>query len=75
MSNLLIDLGHIGHKSEKLKKLFPTYSEIPNESGYFLEFKDYKQLEVNEGVLVVTNAFESEQQFKDRLSDLLLYNL
>lgn len=75
MANLIIGLGFIGHKAEALQSLFSEYSTEPNENGYFLKFENYSELVVNKGVVALTNAFENEEHFKDRLLSKLLFNL
>jgi hypothetical protein len=72
---LIIDLGFIGHKAEKLQKLFDGYTTEPNENGYFLKFDNYSELQINQGVQVWTNCFESEEHFNERLMTKLLFNL
>lgn len=69
-----IDLGFIGPKARKLQMLFKGYSTEPNENGYFLAFHNYSHLVVNQGVYVLTNCFESEEQFLETLHSKLLLN-
>lgn len=70
-----IDLGYIGHKADKIKTIFPEYSDSPNEYGYYLRITNHSHLASNHGVTVETNCFSSEAEFKDRLLSLLLFNL
>jgi hypothetical protein len=70
---LIIDLGFIGHGAEKLQSLYSGYSEEPNEHGYFLSFEDHSQLVVNKGVLVHTNCWDTEEEFKHDLFTKLLF--
>lgn len=70
---ITIDLGFIGHNADKLQKLF-GYSATPNEYGKFLRFENYTAYALNEGVIAVTNCFEDEQHFNDRLMMNLLVN-
>lgn len=69
------DLGFIGHKATELQHLFSEYTIKENEYGYFLEFVNYSELVNNQGVYVLTNCFETEQDFKDRLFLKLLSKL
>ena len=64
---LTFDLGFIGHKATELQNLFFEYTIKENEYGYFLEFVNYSELVNNQGVYVVTNCFETEEHFKERL--------
>lgn len=75
MKELNIDLFFIGHKAEKLQNLFEGYSKEPNEFGRFLKFENYSMLNVNQGVIVHTNCFKSEKQFKKLLFSKLINNL
>jgi len=70
-----IDLGFIGNKAEKLQSFFNGYSAEPNEKGYFLSFHNYSHLSINEGVYVLTNCYESEEQFLLDLQTKLLFNI
>ena len=70
-----IDLGFIGNKAEKLQSFFNGYSTEPNEKGYFLSFNNYSYLAVNKGVYVLTNCYESEEQFLQVLQTKLLFNI
>jgi len=73
---ITIDLGHIGHKADKLKAMFEGYSEEPNKAGYFLRFENYTHIAVNEGVMVYTNCFGAdEKDFMEILNGKLLMNL
>jgi len=69
-----INLGFIGHKAEKFQNLFSTYTTEPNEYGYFLRFENYSDLEPNKGVYVLTNCWESEEDFKEVLMNRLLFD-
>ncbi|MBY0224116.1 hypothetical protein [Sporosarcina aquimarina] len=68
---LMIDLGAIGKKSEKLQELFDDYSEEPNENGWFLKFEDVTQLNLDL-VIAYTNCFESKEAFYAVLGKKLL---
>ena len=70
-----IDLHFIGHKAEKIQSLYPTYSVKPNENGYFLEAQNYSLNIPNDGTIIYTNCFESEEEFKEDLFSKLLFNL
>jgi hypothetical protein len=72
---LIIDLGYIGHKAEKLQGLFEGYSYEPNENGYFLLFSNNTSMVVNQGVRCWTNCFESEEEFRKVLLSKLLFSL
>jgi hypothetical protein len=61
------DLGFIGHKASTFQNLFSEYTIKENEYGYFLEFVNYSELENNKGVYALTNCFENEEHFKERL--------
>lgn len=61
------DLGFIGYKASKLQTLFSEYTIKENEHGYFLEFINYSELGNNKGVYALTNCFENEEHFKERL--------
>jgi hypothetical protein len=74
-TELIIDLGFIGHKAGKFQSLFDGYSPEPNEYGKFLKFENYSELVVNKGVQVWTNCFESEEHFNETLMTKLLFNL
>jgi quinol monooxygenase YgiN len=69
-----IDLGFIGNKAEKFQDLYNTYTTEPNKYGYFLRFENYTDLEPNKGVYVMTNCWESEEDFKEDLTSKLLLN-
>jgi hypothetical protein len=60
------NLGYIGHNSEAFQELFSEYSKTPNEYGFFLEFENFTH-GINEGLSVVTNAFENESHFNEVL--------
>ncbi len=60
-NGIIIDLGFIGHKADKLQKLFKGYSTDPNENGKFLKFENYTEVVVNEGVTVHTNCFDCDK--------------
>lgn len=77
MNNQILDinLGFIGHKAMELQSLFSEYSMKENEYGYFLEFVNYSELVNNQGVYCLTNCFESEEHFKERLFQKLLFKL
>lgn len=68
---LVIDLGSIGRKADRLQELFNDYSEEPNENGWFLKFEDVTQLNLGI-VLAYTNCFESEEDFYVSLAKKLL---
>lgn len=72
---LYFSLGYIGHKAEKLQKMYKNYTEEPNENGYFLKFSNYTYVSPNKGVMVHTNCFESEEHFNDDLFSKLLLDL
>lgn len=67
-----IDLGYIGHKSDKLQELFSNYSHTPNKYGYYLKFENHTHCAINEGVTVETNCFKNEAQFKEKLLTYLI---
>ena len=84
-----INLGFIGHKAEKFQNLFSAYTTEPNEYGYFLKFENYSHLEPNtdenklyknqisfakKGVNVLTNCWDSEEDFKKDLMNKLLFD-
>ena len=69
------NLGFIGHKAEKLQSLFSEYSAKENENGYFLEFVNYSELVINQGVYAITNCFQNEEHFNERLQIKLLSNI
>ena len=71
-TDLIIDLGYIGNKANKLQKYFDGYSKEPNEYGRFLKFENYTSLVVNKGVVVFTNCFENEEHFLELLHNKLL---
>ena len=72
---LIIDLGFIGHKANKLQELFGgEVLRETNEYGYFLRFNNITHIG-NEGVNLWTNHFESEEQFYEALNNKLLFNL
>jgi hypothetical protein len=71
-----IDLGHIGHKSDELKKLFePFYlTELPiidNLNDKIVVFIDYS-IQAKMGVKVLTNCFNTENDFYKELSQKLI---
>lgn len=73
---LYFSLGFIGHdKKEKLEALFSEYSTEPNEYGYYLKFQTYSEYVVNKGIMVETNCWDSEEDFKERLYHNMLCNL
>jgi len=72
---LIFSLGYIGHKADKLQKLFSGYTFEENEYGYFLRFENFSELVVNQGVMVHTNCFTSEKHFYERLNTALLFEL
>lgn len=72
---IILDLGFIGHKAEKLQSLFSGYSQEPNENGFFLKFENHTCYAVNEGVQVWTNCFKSKKAFKKALFEKLLFNI
>ena len=72
MKNQTFNLGFIGHKASELQSLFNEYTPKANEFGYFLCFQNFSELVENKGVLVITNCFDSEQDFNERLLTKLL---
>jgi hypothetical protein len=72
---LTIDLGFIGHKANKIQNIFSAYSPEPNECGHFLRAEDYSVSVTDKGVIVYTNCFISEEDFKDFLCQLLLISI
>lgn len=70
------ELGYIGHKADKLQKLFEGYATHPedNLSGYFLRFENITYIG-NKGVVLHTNCFEDEEHFNEQLHTKLLFNL
>jgi hypothetical protein len=73
-TEIIIDLGFIGHKAEKFQALFTGYTAEPNENGYFLKFENVTDV-CNEGVHVWTNCFEDEDHFNEVLMTKLKFNL
>jgi hypothetical protein len=72
---LSFSLGYIGHKANKLQKLFSEYTFEENENGYFLRFEDFSELVNNQGVTIYTNCFTSKKHFYERLNSKLLFEL
>lgn len=68
-------IGYIGHKATELQNLFYEFPIKENENGFFLEFVNFTELVNNLGVYAVTNCFEDENHFKERLYIKLLSKL
>ena len=69
---LAINLGNVGHCSDKFQKLFDQFDKDPGDSGYFLRFEDHNY-HGNKYVMAITNCFEDEEHFLERLNLKLLY--
>jgi len=72
MKTQTFNLGFIGHKALQFQTLFNEFTPKANEYGYFLCFENITELVENKGVIVITNCFEDEKDFNDRLMVKLL---
>lgn len=71
---ITVNLGHIGHKADKLQALFTGYTAEPNEYGRFLKFENFTMIG-NKGTLAYTNVVDTEEELLEMIHTRLLFNL